>query len=64
MRSEGDGSQLYSLPHDTRSHRASREQPPGHSGISENAASGEEPGSPMRSLTLRPARQLPCSAPA
>lgn len=75
MRREGDGSQLSSLPRDIRSQRDtrsqgasrvsfSREPPPGHSGISENAASGEEPGSPVRSLTIRPARRLPCSAPA
>lgn len=74
MRREGDGSQLSSLPRDIRSQRDtrsqgasrvsfSREPPPGHSGISENAASGEEPGSPVRSLTIRPARQLPCNAP-
>ena len=56
MRSEGDGSQLLYLQRDTRSQCASRgsysrEPPPGHSGISENAASGEEPGSPVSSLT-------------
>ena len=69
MRSEGDGSQLLYLQRDTRSQSASRgsysrEPPPGHSGISENADSGEELRSPLRSLTMRPARQLPCNAPA
>jgi len=69
MRSEGDGSQLLYLQRDTRSQCASRgsysrEPPPGHSGISENADSGEELRSPVRSLTMRPARQLPCNAPA
>ena len=56
MRSEGDGSQLLYLQRDTRSQCASRrsysrEPPPGHGGIPESAASGEEPGSPVRSLT-------------
>jgi len=72
MRREGDGSQLSSLPRDIRSQRDtrsqgasrvsfSREPPPGHSGISENAASGEEPGSPVRSLTLSPAAGFPAA---
>ena len=64
MRSEGDGSQLYSLPHDTGASAPPGSRRPGTAVFQKTLPHSEEAVLSCEEPHSESCRRLPCSAPA